>query len=269
MRFHVAMIVAALAAPALAQDPVAPVGSNGKTVMIESVTDSLDFDHAKKYAHAVAGDAPAASPCAPTAPAGASNQDPTVVLAKTINAAHAQDVATQVQASYGVRPRRWLGYLDTTGGTGDELAHAVEHAAALTNGKIAPTWLYTVAIGEGMSYWSQGGGGGVSGFGELGVDNFGTRAAALKAEGYLPQSFTLGRDYTLDKNTNEKGETVTSANFPNAASALVALQAMLQESRARAIANAKAVYGANVQLSEDDIRFWTYFDFNCGGTRAK
>jgi hypothetical protein len=200
--------------------------------------------------------------------APAPGEDPSVARAAAITTAEANQDSAAIQARFGVRPKRWYGYL-TPPSVGNEVAAAVNAASSATGGRVPPAWLYTIAMGEGLNLYLEGGppskqgAFSLDGFYYLGTDTFSTRAAALAKEGYLPKNFTLGKDYVTVAHTNEHGDTVQSASFKDLTTGLTALASMVAESRDRVLADAKKIW-PGVTLTEDDIRFWTYLDFNVG-----
>ncbi len=205
-------------------------------------------------------------------PAGA---DPTVALAMSLTDEQADRAREVVRQRFGVTPRRWLGYLAPP--DSDELLPALRAAAARSRGRISPLWLHTVAIGEGLnlyldsdpSSWIGDQRFPVNGFAYLGVDTFGSRAAALRAGGYIPQDFREGVDYEIVSNVNEHGQTVRSANFRNLEAGLTALQGMLAQSEDAVLADVRSIWGPNTRLTPDQLRFWSYFDFNVGSGRRR
>ena len=187
-----------------------------------------------------------------------------------------QTRVTKLQDTWGVRPLRWQGWVDDPSEV--NTARTVLEA---TGGQTAirPSFLYTIAIGEGLLYYldasnrfthvdtSQP----ISGFGELGTDTFATAAEGLKRSGLLPAWFQEGRDYTLDTQTNEKGEAVRSANFPDLKRGLIALRAMLADSRQHFLNDAKTVLGPTkaAHLTQDQVDYFTYVYFNAGAGFGK
>jgi hypothetical protein len=208
---------------------------------------------------------------APTAPA-APSLDPIVQRALAVTPA--QEAAAQAvdQKRFGVRPKHWLGFLVPP--TGEPVATAVKAAVAATGNRLDPAWLYTVAIGEGLPLYlteqKLGHKPELDGFEYLGTDTFSTRAADLKKKGFLPESFTKGKDYTPTTDTNELGQTVHSATYKTLAGGLTALGSLLLDSQANVEEDAKKIWGPNTKLTPDELRFWTYLDFNVGsGARRK
>lgn len=178
----------------------------------------------------------------------------------------ADAMRNQEHARFGVLPKRWLGYLQPP--SGDSVAAAVLAANEATGNRLDPAWLYTVAIGEGLNGYLDAKNAGekpeLDGFQYLGTDTFGTRAAQLRAQGYLPKDFVAGKDYGTEGNLNEHGEKVLSGTFKTLPGGLTALAAMLLKSQDEAMASAKEIWGPNVQLTPDEVRFWAYMDFNVG-----
>lgn len=193
-----------------------------------------------------------------------------------LSAEELQSRVTKLQDTWGVRPLRWQGWVDDPSEV--NTARAILEATAGQTA-IRPSYLYTIAIGEGLLYYldasnrfthvdtSQP----VSGFGEIGVDTFATAAEGLKRSGLLPAWFQEGRDYTVQVQTNEKGETVRSADFPDLKRGLIALRAMLADSRAHFLSDAKTALGpvAASRLTQDQVDYFTYVYFNAGAGFGK
>ena len=182
-----------------------------------------------------------------------------------------QSRVTTLTEQWGVRPLRWQGWLDDVSEV--NTARAILEA---TGGQtsIRPSYLYTVAIGEGLpsyldansTYSAVDTSKPVSGFSDLGTDTFATAAADLKRRGFLPEWFQEGRDYTVTSHVNEKGENVQSADFPDLKRGLIALRAMLADCRSRFQRDARAVLGASAasRLTQDQLDYYTYVYFNAG-----
>jgi hypothetical protein len=193
-----------------------------------------------------------------------------------LSADELQARVTKLQDTWGVRPLRWQGWVDDPSEV--NTARTVLEA---TGGQTAirPSFLYTIAIGEGLLYYlddnnhfthvdtTQP----VSGFGMLGTDTFASAADGLKRSGLLPAWFQEGRDYTVDTQTNEKGEAVRSANFPDLKRGLIALRAMLADSRQHFLNDAKTVLGPTkaAHLTQDQVDYFTYVYFNAGAGFGK
>jgi hypothetical protein len=186
--------------------------------------------------------------------------------AVAVTTAEQDSVRKQEQERFGVAPKHWLGYLQPP--LGDSVAAAVLEANAATGNRLDPAWLYTVAIGEGLNGWidakNQGTELPLDGFQFLGTDTFASRAAALRAKGYLPADFVAGKDYTAETNTNELGQQVKTGVFKTLPGGLTALAAMLLDCQDQMLAAAHEIWGPNVKLTPDEVRFWTYMTFNVG-----
>ena len=197
--------------------------------------------------------------------------DPVVARAMAVTPAQEAAVQATLQKQFGVRPKHWLGFLVPP--TGPPIAAAVKAAVAATGNRLDPAWLYTIAIGEGLPlYFSDQKAGEkppLDGFEYLGTDTFSGRAAALKKEGFLPASFAEGKDYVPVEHVNELGQTVKSAEFKTLAGGLTALGSLLLDSQSRVEKDAAQVWGPKTKLTPDELRFWTYFDFNVGSTACK
>jgi hypothetical protein len=188
-----------------------------------------------------------------------------------LTTAQRDTLTSKLTDTWGIRPLKWNRWIDDPSEV--NTAKAVLQA---TGGQTAirPAYLFTIAMGEGLMFYldpandfhhvdtSQG----IDGFQELGVDTFATQAADLKRKGLVPAWFTEGRDYTVTTNTNEKGQTVSSAAFPNLESGLVALRAMLADCQNRFRADVKAQLGptAAQHLTQDQVDYYTYVYFNAG-----
>ncbi len=173
--------------------------------------------------------------------------------------------------TWGLRPLKWQGWVNDASEV--NTARAVLDATAGQTA-IRPSYLYTIAIGEGLLYYldqnnrftsvdtTQP----VNGFQSLGTDTFATAAPDLKRRGLLPAWFTQGRDYTVETNTNELNQAVSSANYPDLQRGLIALRAMLADSRGRFLADAKTILGPDkaAKLTQDQIDYFTYVYFNAG-----
>jgi hypothetical protein len=183
---------------------------------------------------------------------------------------------TTLTDAWGIRPLRWQGWVNDASEV--NTARAVLDATAGQTA-IRPSYLYTIAIGEGLLYYlnqnnqfttvdtSQP----VNGFQSLGTDTFATAAPDLKRRGLLPAWFTQGRDYTVETNTNELNQAVSSANYPDLRRGLIALRAMLADSRGRFLADAKTILGPDkaAKLTQDQIDYFTYVYFNAGAGFGK
>ncbi len=178
---------------------------------------------------------------------------------------------TTLTQTWGVRPLRWHRWVDDPSevDTARAILDATEGQSA-----IRPSYLYTVAIGEGLLFYLDASNRftrvdttmPVDGFNHLGVDTFGTQADALKRKGLLPADFLEGRDYHLTEAVNERNERVVTANFPDLPRGLVALRAMLASCHATFLADALRVLGpaAASRLTQDQVDYFTYVYFNAG-----
>ena len=183
---------------------------------------------------------------------------------------------TTLTDTWGIRPLRWQGWIDDPSEV--NTARAILEA---TGGQTAirPSYLYTIAIGEGLLYYLDSANRfthvdtsrPVSGFGELGVDTFASSAEALKRSGLLPTWFKEGVDYTVNEATNEKNQVVRSADFPDLKRGLIALRAMLADSRGHFLADARAVLGPQkaAKLTRDQVDYFTYVYFHAGAGFGK
>lgn len=168
----------------------------------------------------------------------------------------------------GVRPLKYSGYLNEMA----ELPVAQLLLDAATP-EVSASFLYAVAMGEGLNLWLDKASPAVPlleqpvrGFQYLGVDTFGTRVDGLRRNGLIPDTFREGVDYTLSTHTNEKGERVTSADFPTVKAGITALTAMVADERRRFLADAERI---GVAPTADQINFFTYLYFNTGSNGGR
>lgn len=176
-----------------------------------------------------------------------------------------------LQTKYGVRPRHWGGFVDDRREIG--VMKSVMAAAKTVPG-ISPAFLFTIGVGEGLnSYFDatpdavvdtsmQ-----VSGFGEVGLDQFISMVPALKAKHLLPADWAEGVQYTREAPiSNELGQQVVSANFRDLDTGLTALAAVLGSCRQQFLHDAAQVLGpaAARALTPQQTNFFTYVYFNAG-----
>lgn len=183
---------------------------------------------------------------------------------------------------HGLRPRRWLGWMN------DSRERPVLEAATAASARFSdvdPSFLYTVAIGEGMNQLIEDNYNGsdgefetnyINGFGSLGTDVFGMDVDLLRARGLLPEPFDEGVHYTLETNVNEKGEEVVSANFhsvPGGPTALEnglsALAAMLVNTQRGLLRLARELGHDVDRWTQSEINYISYVGYNAGYGTAR
>jgi hypothetical protein len=103
----------------------------------------------------------------------------------------------------------------------------------------------------------------VSGFGYLGLDDYGDEVGAKRhpLTEFLPPGFDRSAVRPATRN-NEYGREVHSGEFPTLLSALQALAAMLERRRALFLEDAAA--SGYPKPTEDELVYWTYVYFNAG-----
>lgn len=136
---------------------------------------------------------------------------------------------------------------------------------------VDPAILYSSAMVEGMSGLYKDKDGNietgahvndkypVSGYANFGLDTFGDKFKDLVAKGYLPKDFA--QNFSPSKETNEKGQSVNSANFKDVNSALQAKAAMLKQTYDDIDSYAKQ---RKITLSPKARDFFALADYNGG-----
>lgn len=125
---------------------------------------------------------------------------------------------------------------------------------------IAPSELFTIAMGEGLGFvfdqgWDEKSE--ISGFGLLGTDHFSSEFNKYKK--YLPSNFNRGAEFREEINENELRQIVKSATFKNLRVALTAFAAVYKFHRQIAITYGNTLgYG---QPTPDQLHFWSYYFF--------
>lgn len=140
-----------------------------------------------------------------------------------------------------------------------------------------PALFYSSAMEEGMSGFFKKGFPGegyfnnssyenfpVAGFGGFGLDTFGGRFNELVKKGYLPKEFE--KKFQPNVNTNEKGESVQSADFRSVEDALQAKAAMIKLSQDQIMDYAKK---NKIDLSPQAQNFFTLINYNAGEGSAQ
>ena len=195
----------------------------------------------------------------------------TVWNAQRASNADADRKVKGLEETWGVRPLRWAGWVDDVREI--EVARAVLDACEGQD-LIHPAFLYAIAIGEGLNAYldeqstplAVNVSARVSGFGQLGVDTFGSEVARLKARRLLPADFNEGPHYVVSEELNERSERVTSAEFSDLKTGLVALRAMLADMQLRFLDDVESTLGpaAKEKLTRDHVDYFTYLYFNAG-----
>jgi len=178
-----------------------------------------------------------------------------------------------IQNRYGVRPKNLFGYIDSA-----KEKNVVKAVLNNSNEKISPEFLYSVAMGEGLTFYfsdygskASAGTAPVDGPQHIGLDEFGDDVTELQAGGYLRKDFRKGTDYTpYDWVRNEAGGEMLlhTAKFKNLNVALEAVSAELTARRDKFIADYFEMYGedATEDLNDEQLDYWTYIYYN---TRPK
>lgn len=138
-----------------------------------------------------------------------------------------------------------------------------------------PAVLYSSAMEEGMSglypdkkglvyTWSENKDYPVSGFANLGLDNFHDAYPGLVKKGYLPADFNANFIKRIE--TNEKGQLVNSADFKNPEAALQAKAAMIKDVDDRV---GEIAAKNKIQLSPKARQFFSLIGYNAGAGNAE
>ena len=147
----------------------------------------------------------------------------------------------------------------------------VKDMATKVAGKYAldPALLYSSAMEEGMSGLFPDKNGKVdfsgdekhpiSGFTSFGLDRFSEQYPELVKKGYLDKNFN--QNFVPSKETNDKGEKVTSANFKDTDSALAASGAVIKNTQDHLEDFAKK---SNINLSPRAKEFFSLIGYNAG-----
>ena len=110
---------------------------------------------------------------------------------------------------------RYAGYADDS--RERNIVVAIENASKRNH--LIPSFVFTIAIGEGFGLWidinygphNVNIGNPVDGFDSLGLDHFDSDFFRVKR--FLPNDFNRGDEFTGQTNTNEQFNTVQSAGF--------------------------------------------------------
>ena len=186
------------------------------------------------------------------------------------------DLITQLKKDYGItKVYRWSGYANDP--REKNVVKIMEDAAKFTG--MIPSFLYTIAIGEGLGLWIKDKydpvtphnvrvQDSINGFNNLGVDHFYADFARTKK--FLPNDYNVGDEFSLSVNMNEQSNTVQSAEFKDLKSGVQALAATLAL-RKTTFLNHCTTLNYIKKLgnpSSDQIHFWIYVYFQ-GEGRAK
>ncbi len=172
----------------------------------------------------------------------------------------------ELKKKYGVEPKRWQGWIDSD----SERPVALPFEEFGKQKKIAPTYLYTLAAGEGLILWLQKHPkliGKIDGYNFLGADQFCSDVARLKAGGFLRSGYREGANYTCLTTENEQGKTVKYGVFESYRDAIEAFSALVVHRRSLFLKHAKE-FGYE-KPTEDQTAFWTYAYFVDGEGDAK
>jgi hypothetical protein len=167
---------------------------------------------------------------------------------------------------------RWGGYVDDE--REQNVVTIIEKAAKLNS--LIPSFLCTIAIGEGFGLWIDDNYGAdsvnvdypVDGFGSLGLDHFGSDFNRTKK--YLPDDYNKGDEFTQESAINEHGDTVQSAVFKNVKAGIQALSITLALRKQIFLSHSK-LFGYIKSLgnpNNEQLAFWLYVYFQ-GEGRAK
>lgn len=158
-------------------------------------------------------------------------------------------------------------------GTDTETPKQMTDTAASKLG-IDPALLYASAMEEGMSgLWGNKKGEidssndekyPISGFVSFGLDNFSDAFPGLVKKGYLSKEFS--NQFKKSVETNEKQDSVNSANFKTASAAMQAKAAMIRDAQDTTEQYAKA---NNITLSPKAKEFFTLVNYNAGDGNMK
>lgn len=169
---------------------------------------------------------------------------------------------------------RWLGYADEE--REQPLVNLITQVANSLN--IAPSYFYTIAIGEGLgkkyvgidAYYKHGvlrTDLAICGLNDLGLDDFGDDFPRVK--NFLPNDYNEGDEFFKAKGKRPKDfgrKIVNTASFKDLESGLEAFGAILKHRRELFLSHTKQLNLG--KPTEDQIAFWNYCYFQ-GEGRAK
>jgi hypothetical protein len=185
------------------------------------------------------------------------------------------DLIEQLKNEFMVKKvYKWNGYVDD--GREKEVVAIIEEVAR--NTMLVPSFLGTIAIGEGMGLWIDANYDPVpphmvrmdqeiDGYERLGVDHF--TADFQRTKKYLPADFNEGDEFKLKTTNNELGNRVQSAIFKNLKSGIQALGATVRLRRDTFRRAALALgYTSKVPATPEQEAFWIYVYFQGEGRAA-
>jgi len=207
----------------------------------------------------------------------------TVTKTKNLNQDALNKVKQNAQAKFGVRPKNYLGYVNSVEEKdfAQWVYDATERANQNNKGvKVTPAEIYSAAMSEGAILWmnkhyypntydksgkpTYNPNAPVDGFVYLGTDVIGapSEMRRLVAGGFVdPDVATYKTTYK-----NEKGETVQSAIFQDMPTGLKAFAGVYAERKSLFETDFKNNFGEAKfnQLSDDEKYFWTTVYYNAG-----
>lgn len=171
-----------------------------------------------------------------------------------------QEIKDRIEKKYGVQPKRWDGWADEPK---EESIRTVFQAVSRQVG-VPSSYIYTVAIGEGMNLWLDGVLTNgvydlkkeVDGYAYAGLDHFSSDFERVKS--YLPANYKKSEDFREHATQNEQGTSVKSAVFTSFSSAMYGLGAIIRHRQELVKTDATAL---NLKLDEDNLFYWTYAYF--------
>jgi hypothetical protein len=183
------------------------------------------------------------------------------------------DIALKLKQIFAIdRVYHWNGYVDDQREA--NVVRIIENAAKLNS--LVPSYLCTIAIGEGFGLWIDDNYGpktvnvdnAIDGFEYLGLDHFG--ADFNRTKKYLPKGYNKGDEYEDSNAVNEHGQEVKSGKFKNVKSGLQALSATLALRKQLFYNNSKqfGYLKALGKPNSEQEAFWIYVYFQ-GEGRAK
>lgn len=140
------------------------------------------------------------------------------------------DLTIKLKRKFGIgRVFHWSGYVDDK--REENIVRIIENAAKLN--MLIPSYLCTIAIGEGFGLWINYNYGqktvntekSIDGFEYLGLDHIGADYDRTKK--HLPKDYNRGDEFEDSMAINEHGQEVKSAKFKNVKSGVQALSATL------------------------------------------
>lgn len=182
-------------------------------------------------------------------------------------------VAQDIQKEYNVRPRSYLGLLDTVGTTADiekDFLQELRTATDFVNGVITerdwgftvtPEEIFTTFMAEGGVLNMRSNDRSFNGFGALGIDTYGSDLENFNLRSLsLPELLQLNTSYY----TNEKGERYKTFNYLNLKQAVHAVAAMYAFKKLYLTRHLTSMGKDIARLSPSEQFFWTTIYFNAG-----